>query len=221
MNSSLEMAQAADRPVDQGVLDRSREFQKGQVDEVSKRVSSARGAGVELYTLSSNIRATAGEARAAEQLIDDAKKAGVLKPESRVTEANLIVAGVSAREGRGAVEVVRPERLRRPAHGRRQGPRRVRLERRRGVPLLHAEERSALLIGGGDAFDELEHEDGRAAPEDPEHGRELVGPSLHHEPGVLHLGGRADARRRSRRTTSSARLLSSPPSDARAHARIR
>jgi hypothetical protein len=93
MNSSLEMAQAAERPVDQSVLTLSRDFQKRQVDEVRRSVSVAGGAGVELYALSSNIRANAAEAEAADQLIADAKKAGRLSPESRVSVENLVAAG--------------------------------------------------------------------------------------------------------------------------------
>src|SRR4029079_18788784 len=95
MNSSLEMAQVAARPVDSSVLTKSREFQKEQVDEVSKRVESGGAAGVELYTLSSNLRATASQAQAASDTIEQAKKEGKLQAESRVTAENLVMAGMT------------------------------------------------------------------------------------------------------------------------------
>jgi hypothetical protein len=94
MNSSLEMAQAAARPVDAGVLTKSRDFQKRQVDEVQQTVATGTAAGVALYAMSSNLRAGAMEAEAADRIIDDAKKGGRLAPESRVSVENLIVAGV-------------------------------------------------------------------------------------------------------------------------------
>jgi hypothetical protein len=94
MNNSLEMAQAAARPVDLGVLTKSREFQKAQVDEVGRKVDTTGAAGVQLYTFASNIRATAPEAQAAEGFIEQAKKEGRLQAESRVTAENLVIAGV-------------------------------------------------------------------------------------------------------------------------------
>jgi hypothetical protein len=100
MNSSLEMAQAAARPVDASALGKSREFQKKQVDAGTKTVSGAGSAGVELYALSSNIRATAAEAEAAGRLIEDAKREGKLKADSRVTVENLVAAGLA--EGKAA-----------------------------------------------------------------------------------------------------------------------
>jgi hypothetical protein len=94
MNSSLEMAQAAARPVDQSALVASREFQKKQIDAGSKSIGLSGSAGVELYTLSSNVRATAAQAEAADQLVAEAKKDGRLRADSRVTVDNLVVAGL-------------------------------------------------------------------------------------------------------------------------------
>lgn len=94
MNASLEMAQAANRPVDAAVLDRSRDFQKRQVDEVGAKVTSSDAAGIGLYALSSNMRSNAAQAEAADQIIADAKKAGRLGAESRVSYENLVTAGV-------------------------------------------------------------------------------------------------------------------------------
>jgi hypothetical protein len=94
MNSSLEMAQAAARPVDQSALVLSREFQKQQIDAGSKSIGLGGSAGVELYTLSSNVRATAAQAEAADQLVAKAKKDGRLRADSRVTVDNLVVAGL-------------------------------------------------------------------------------------------------------------------------------
>ena len=108
-------------------------------------------AGVDLYSLSSNVRATAAQAEAADQLIADAKKDGRLKAESRVTVENLMVAGLPAAKAKelgksydqNAVAVKRmSEDAVLAGFGSNGGE----------EFLSYMQKSEALLIGGGDAF---------------------------------------------------------------------
>ncbi len=97
-NSALESAQAVGADVDGDVLKRSRDYQKGNYDEESGNVNTADGAGIMLYAVSGSVRASAKEARKAEEAINKAKKRGKLKKDAPVTAENLIIAGYSEAE---------------------------------------------------------------------------------------------------------------------------
>jgi len=97
-NSALEMAQAAGRKVDDSVLERSRDYQKSNIDVASGEVKTESAAGVSLYSITSNQRATAREARKAEEIIKDAKSKGLLPKSAPVSADNLLVAGHSKKE---------------------------------------------------------------------------------------------------------------------------
>jgi hypothetical protein len=75
-NSALERAQQAGRTVDQGALDRSREYQRRNVTVgpagAPASVDASAGAGVALYAASASQRATAQEARAAAAAVREA-----------------------------------------------------------------------------------------------------------------------------------------------------
>jgi hypothetical protein len=86
-NNALEMAQVAGAEVDSGVLDKSRDYQKNNVDTDGK-VRTEAAAGVSLYAISSNQRATAKEARIARDIVEQGARAGEL-PEPVVSEDNL------------------------------------------------------------------------------------------------------------------------------------
>ena len=62
-NNALEAAQAQGISVDTVVLQKSRDFQKGNFDEKTGAVNTDLGAGVVLYSVSSSTRAAAKEAR--------------------------------------------------------------------------------------------------------------------------------------------------------------
>ena len=75
-NNALEKADAAGVKVDGDVLKRSREYQKGNLDEESGRVRTESAAGISLYSIASNQRATAQEAAEAEQAVRQGAREG-------------------------------------------------------------------------------------------------------------------------------------------------
>ena len=97
-NSALEAAEAAGVEVDKKVLERSRNYQKGNYDEETGNVSTADGAGVMLYAVSGSVRASAKEARKAEEAMNKAKKDGKLPENAPVTIENLQKAGFGESE---------------------------------------------------------------------------------------------------------------------------
>ncbi|HUF09339.1 MAG TPA: prenyltransferase/squalene oxidase repeat-containing protein [Rhodothermales bacterium] len=76
-NSALEMAQVAGADVNEEALDKSREYQKDNVDS-NGRVRTDAAAGVSLYAISGSQRATAKEARRAQVLVEKGAKDGML-----------------------------------------------------------------------------------------------------------------------------------------------
>ena len=94
--TALELAQAAGKNIDLKKLDRARKYQQGNFNNKTGKANAAAGAGVELYAFSGAQRASAGQARAARDLVKDAKRRGDLKPEDTVSEENLRKIGVSS-----------------------------------------------------------------------------------------------------------------------------
>jgi hypothetical protein len=92
--TALELAQVAGKQVDMEDLRRARDYQKGNFDPSTGKANASAAAGVELYAFAGAQRATAGEARAAQQLIDEAKKNGKLEPADTVNLENLRKIGV-------------------------------------------------------------------------------------------------------------------------------
>ncbi|MFQ5654161.1 MAG: hypothetical protein ACE5GW_05480, partial [Planctomycetota bacterium] len=98
--TALEFAQAAGKSVDVAFITSAREHQKANFDASSGRAHASDSAGVELYAASSSQRAAAGEARAAADLLDDAKRQGQLPPSAQVSEENLRQIGVAGARAR-------------------------------------------------------------------------------------------------------------------------
>ncbi|MCZ7646866.1 MAG: hypothetical protein M5U26_16515 [Planctomycetota bacterium] len=91
--SSLEFAQAEGRDIDEKALKKAREFQKGNVNAQTGAADASKGgAGVELYAFAGGQRASAGEARAAKELIEEAKAQGKLHENAEVDEKNIAMA---------------------------------------------------------------------------------------------------------------------------------
>lgn len=97
-NSALEAAQGAGLKVDDAVLNRSRDYQKSNIDLKTGAVRTESAAGISLYSITSNQRATAAEARDAEQSIEEAKKKGLLSGDAAVSKESLVVAGHSEKD---------------------------------------------------------------------------------------------------------------------------
>ncbi|RMA57191.1 prenyltransferase/squalene oxidase repeat-containing protein [Ulvibacter antarcticus] len=97
-NSALESAQAVGAEVNDEVLKRARNYQKSNYDDKTGDVSTEDGAGVMLYAVSGSVRASAKEARKAEEAVNKAKSEGKLQKDAPVTVANLEKAGYSEEE---------------------------------------------------------------------------------------------------------------------------
>ena len=99
-NNALESAKEVGAKVDDRVLEKSRDYQKGNFDTKTNSAVTGKAAGVMLYSMSGSARASAKEARLADSAIVKAKKEGKLKANAEVTEANLVVAGVSTTQAK-------------------------------------------------------------------------------------------------------------------------
>jgi len=98
-NNALESAGDVGRKVDQEVLKKSREYQSGNFDLKTNAPVTDKAAGVMLYGISSTTRASAKESRRAKDIIDEAKRDGKIS-DDKVTEKNLLAAGVSTIEAK-------------------------------------------------------------------------------------------------------------------------
>jgi hypothetical protein len=93
--SALEFARAAGKKVDEEVLAGARDYHRSNFNMSTGTASGADGAGVELYAYSSSRRAVAGQAKAAQDLIDDAKEKGELEKDAPVSIESLKQIGVA------------------------------------------------------------------------------------------------------------------------------
>jgi hypothetical protein len=95
MCTALELGQLAGRSVDKEKLANAREYQKKQVGADGK-VRADGAAGVVLYASAAEMRANAAQAKAAEDLVEEAKRGGRLEKDARVDEQTLRDLGVEA-----------------------------------------------------------------------------------------------------------------------------
>lgn len=101
-NNALESAEDVGRKVDTAVLIRSRGYQNGNFDVKTNSVVTGSAAGVMLYSLSSTTRASAKDARKAQDIIEKAKKEGKIA-DDKITEENLKASGMGAVEAKQLV----------------------------------------------------------------------------------------------------------------------
>jgi len=99
-NNALENADDIGRKVDTTVLQRSRAYQSKNFDADTKAAVTGDAAGVMLYSISSTVRASAKDAKKAEDVISKAKKEGKLQKDAKVTEENLVIAGYGASQSK-------------------------------------------------------------------------------------------------------------------------
>lgn len=88
-NNALESAQAKGVKVDEKVLEKSRDYQKGNINTTNGSVKTDMGAGVVLYSVSSTGRASAKEARIVREELNKAKREGRIDKDAEVTAENL------------------------------------------------------------------------------------------------------------------------------------
>jgi hypothetical protein len=89
VTEALETGYNLGRDVDKKALERAKDNQKQNVSK-NGEVKSDKGAGVSLYSVASNQRATAQESRKAQDLIEKAKKEGKLPANAPVNTDNLL-----------------------------------------------------------------------------------------------------------------------------------
>ncbi len=87
--SALESADAVGVKVNEEVLERSKNYQKGNYDSETGDIRTEDGAGVMLYAVSNSLRASAKEAREVEEIVNKAKKEGKLDKTAPITVENL------------------------------------------------------------------------------------------------------------------------------------
>lgn len=100
-NSALEMANDAGLEVDKDALERSRQYQKQNIDAETGNVRTEDAAGISLYSLSSSQRATAQEAKKAREAVDEAKKEGRLNAAAAPSVETFQELGFSEEEAMG------------------------------------------------------------------------------------------------------------------------
>jgi len=94
--NALELAEANDIKVDSVKLTEARNYQKKNF--TGGTYSTASAAGVMLYSVSGNARATAKESRKVKEVLKNAKAEGKIKDDKAVTAQNLQQAGLSVNE---------------------------------------------------------------------------------------------------------------------------
>ncbi len=105
--SALELAIVANKPVARQSLARARKYQKGNFDRKTGKIRAEASAGVALYALSGSQRANAAEARAANDLIEGAKRQGRLPLEAEVSVDNLRKIGVGGARAKTLTEATK------------------------------------------------------------------------------------------------------------------
>ncbi|NIP85001.1 MAG: hypothetical protein GTO03_05345, partial [Planctomycetales bacterium] len=94
--TALELAQAAGAQVDRARLRKARDYQKKNFDVKTGRVDASKGAGVKLYAFSGAQRGNAVESRAADEVLEKAKREGKVLEDAQVSEETLQQAGLRA-----------------------------------------------------------------------------------------------------------------------------
>jgi hypothetical protein len=94
-NNALESAEEVGTKVHSAVMNKSRRYQNNNFDVNTKSVVTGKAAGVMLYGFSSTTRASAKEAKIAQEVVVRGINRGVIK-DNKVTEENLRAAGLDA-----------------------------------------------------------------------------------------------------------------------------
>ena len=94
-NSALEMAQTSGRKVDGKVLQKSRDYQRGNFNEKTGELNTGSAAGVSLYTYSANQRANINEYSDAVDRVEKARKKGTVSEDAEINAEVLIQSGAT------------------------------------------------------------------------------------------------------------------------------
>ena len=102
--TALEIAAANGKQVDKKILEKARDYQKGNFDAKTGKADASSAAGVELYSFNGSLRANAADAQEAQSRVDEAKAEGKLPANAVVSEDSLRVAGVATGSVRKLVD---------------------------------------------------------------------------------------------------------------------
>ena len=97
-NNAVESAKSIGVSIDEDRFKRSKNYQKQNINTSTGDVKTEKGAGVMLYAVSGSTRASAKDARKAKEVIEEAKKEGILQEDAEVNADNLRKAGVAEAE---------------------------------------------------------------------------------------------------------------------------
>lgn len=96
--NALELAEKKGAKVDKEALQKSRDYQKRNLNTKTGEVNTSMGAGIILYSVSGSARSAAQEARQAEEKLEKARKAGKIAASAPVSAENLRKAGLDEAE---------------------------------------------------------------------------------------------------------------------------
>ncbi|TRX61435.1 hypothetical protein FNH22_05105 [Fulvivirga sp. M361] len=96
--TALESAEYEGAEIDEVVLEKARDYQKGNYDASSGKVKTDKGAGIVLYSVSGSVRSSAKEARKVKEAMQKAKINGELEEDADVSVENLMDIGYSREE---------------------------------------------------------------------------------------------------------------------------
>ncbi|MEM6359228.1 MAG: prenyltransferase/squalene oxidase repeat-containing protein [Bacteroidota bacterium] len=96
--TALEAADHQGIEVDEDVLEKAREYQKGNYNAETGDVKTDKGAGIVLYSVSGSVRSSAKAARKVKAEMKKAKETGTLAPEEEVSVENLMEIGYTRDE---------------------------------------------------------------------------------------------------------------------------
>ena len=99
-NNAFEMADEAGISVDEEVLEKSRAYQRSNIDSESGAVRTESAAGISLYSIASNQRATAKAASTVQKVMDQARREGRLDARAEPSVDNLQQLGFDADEAK-------------------------------------------------------------------------------------------------------------------------
>jgi hypothetical protein len=101
--TALESAQQRGIEVDDGALNKARDYQKGNYNPASGEARTDMGAGVVLYSVTGSVRASAKEARKVREDVEQGKRDGTIPSQAPVDFSTLHDLGYSPEEARRAV----------------------------------------------------------------------------------------------------------------------
>ena len=110
-NNAFELAESMGMEFDEVVLERSRDYQKSNVDAETGDVRTESAAGISLYSITSNQRATAKQARRVQDLIEKGKREGKIGGAAAPSVSTLQELGVDKKEAEALDQAYRQNEL--------------------------------------------------------------------------------------------------------------